>query len=135
VKRKLHQFLRTDEGVLHRIVYGLAWATHRRALLLSKSSVERLVKVFEKEAAEHGWRILDTRIEADHIVLVVEVWPNHSAHRAVTRLQSAAGSIKSSRAGESASKALWAKGYVATTDLESLDELVAEFLNTLDKPA
>ena len=27
LKRRLHQVFHTDEGVVHRVVYGLAWAT------------------------------------------------------------------------------------------------------------
>jgi REP element-mobilizing transposase RayT/DNA-binding MarR family transcriptional regulator len=134
VKRKLHEVLRTDDGVLHRIVYGLAWMTRNRSPFLAGPRVERLRVAFEREAAERGMRFLDARIQPDHVVIVVEAWPNHSAQLVLQRLQAAGNKIKRHIADPSVGSSIWNQGYVATTDLELLDGLVAQFLQATERP-
>ena len=130
VKRKLHEVLRTDDGVFHRVVYGLAWTTHRRTPWLRGPAQQWMQAALDHEALEHGWTLLDKRIEADHIVVVVEAWPNHSAERAVRRLQATGKRMRQRHPGEFPAERLWGKGYVVTTELDLLDELVAKLLAT-----
>jgi repressor LexA len=129
VKRKLHEVLQTDEGVLHQIVYGLAWATWRCEDHLTGSRAEHLHRALEREAAEHGWTLIEERIEPDHVVLVVRAWPNHSPELAVRRFQAAGKAISRQSPKGLSARRLWSTGYVATTDLDMLDELVAQLLN------
>ena len=128
-KRKLHEVFRTDEGVVHRIVFGLAWATWKRESMLTGRRRDLIGEALDREAGEHGWRLVQKRVAPDHVVLVVEVWPNHSAELAVRRFQSAGRAVKKGDGGEFSSKRLWDRGYVATTDLELLDQLVEEMLS------
>jgi REP element-mobilizing transposase RayT len=128
VKRKLHEVFHTDEGVFHRIVYGLAWATRRRAPLFTGPRREWMSEAIDREAIEHGWRILDKRIEPDHIVVVVETWPNHSPERTAHRFQAAGKALRRRHPGEFPGEPLWEKGYAVTTDLELLDDLVVKLL-------
>lgn len=128
VKRMLHEVLRTDEGVLHRVVYGLAWTTHRRTPWITGPARQWMSDALDHEAVEHGWTILDKRIEPDHIVVVVTAWPNHSAEQTVYRLQSAGKAVRRHHPDELPRNALWGKGYAATTDLDLLDELVTRLL-------
>lgn len=132
LKRKLHEVFRTDEGVTHRIVFGLAWATWKREPILTNRARQLLSEAFDHEAAEHGWRFVDKRVEPDHIVLVVEAWPNHSAELAVRRFRSAGTMVKRRHKDLFPAKGLWSKGYVATTDLELLDLLVEDMLTPED---
>ena len=127
-KKKLHGILRTDEGVLHRVHYGLAWATWRRKKVFTGPLREVMVEAMEKEALEHGWTIQSKKIEPDHIVVVATIWPNHSPELVVRRFQGAGRALQRLRAGSSLHGRLWAKGYAATTELEILDELVDELL-------
>ena len=127
-KRRFHEVVGTDKGVFHRVVYGLAWTTHRRAPFLTGPWPDRLRKALSREAVEHGWTILETRIEPDHLIVVVETWPNHAAQKTVQRLQSAANGIKRSGGGDLPGRSLWGKGYAVTTDLELLDKLVVKLL-------
>ena len=127
-KRKLHEVFRTDDGVVHGMVYGLAWTTRRRAPVLIGPRRKRIDEAFEREAVEHGWTILAKRIEPDHVVLVVEVWPNHSAELTVRRFQAAGRAARRRYPKEFSTQELWEKGYVATTDLDLLDELVQRAL-------
>ncbi len=128
-KRKLHDVLGTDKGVFHRVVYGLAWTTRQRSPCLTGPPADEMRKAFEREAVEHGWTILDARIEPDHVIVVVETWPNQSAHRTLHRLQSAGRTVKQRLRGAFPGKGLWGRGYAVTTDLEILDELVTRLLS------
>jgi REP element-mobilizing transposase RayT len=127
-RRRLHDWAHTDEGVLHGIVYGLAWSTWRRTPYFTGQRLQWLEKVIEHEAVERGWTILDKRIEADHLVLVLKVWPNHSAEQTVRRLRLAGRAMKLRHLAEFPGEHLWGRGYVATTDLDLLDEMVAQLL-------
>ena len=72
--------------------------TRGREPRLTGASVQRTRKLIEREAVEHGWRIVDLKVEPDHIVVVIETWPNHSASRTVQRLQSASRPVGGSAA-------------------------------------
>lgn len=128
VKRRLHEVLKTDEGVFHQIVYALAWTTHRRSPWLTGPIRAHLEQVIESQAVEHGWVLLDRRIEPDHIIVVVATWPNHSPEQTVRRLQGAARKIGRRRTDTPAAGPTWGRGYVVTTDLERLEELVDKLL-------
>ena len=87
-----------------------------------------MAEAIDREAVEHGWNILNKRIEPDHIVIVVETWPNHSPQQTVHRFQSACKAVRPRQDKVFPGNGLWGKGYVVTTDLELLDELVAKLL-------
>lgn len=123
VKRKLHKVFRTDENVFHRIVYGLAWTTKDCRRWLEGPMAESVKAALDRAAVEHGWTILDRRIEPDLVVVVVATWPNHSALQTVRRFQSISLSARPRRA-LSRDGRRWGKGFVATTDLEMLNVLV-----------
>jgi REP element-mobilizing transposase RayT len=127
-KRRLHEVFHTDEGVIHRVVFGLAWTTRRREPFFEGPRAEWVYEVLDREAVEHGWRILERRVGPDHVVVIVEVWPNHSADRSVHRLQSISRVLRRRHPGAFPEGPLWGKGYVATTDLDLLDGLVQELL-------
>lgn len=128
VKRKLHEVLHTDEGVFHRVVYGLAWTTKGCERCLTGQQAESMAEAMDREAVEHGWTILNKRIEPDHVVVTVETWPNHSPQQTVRRFQSACKAARRHRGTALPGNGLWGKGYVVTTDLELLDELAARLL-------
>jgi REP element-mobilizing transposase RayT len=134
-RHKLHDLFRTDEAVFHKVVYGVAWCTWERTPYFTGPRRERLEAALDREAAEHGWRLVERKVEPDHVVLVVEVWPNHSPQQTVWRFQMAGRKVKLRRLSDFPGKHLWAKGYVATTDLTLLDGLVATLLSGLPKRA
>lgn len=127
-KRKLHEFARTNEGVLHRVVYGLALATHERRPHFTGRRRAWMAEALERRAVEHGWRFLDRRIEPDHVVLAVEVWPNHSPQLAVSRVRQAGEALRRRRPKDFPGRCLWARGYAIATDLSQLDEMAAQLL-------
>jgi DNA-binding MarR family transcriptional regulator len=141
LKRKLHQWARTNEGALHYLRYGLAVVTWRRAAWFAGARADEMSDLLDREAAEHGWQIDEKRLHPDHIVLVVRTWPTHSPRQTVHRIRAAGDALKRRWRGERPAGRLWAQGFVATTDLEMLDELVARLLaettptSQADRPA
>lgn len=130
LKRKVHKILRTDEGVIQHVVYGLALTTWDRRPCLVGSVRDRVGEAFEREAAEHGWELLDQKIEPDHIVVVAKVWHNHSPTLCVRRLRSAGEMASRPDLDDLPDGRLWAPAYAVTTDLDMLDDLVAQLLAT-----
>jgi SOS-response transcriptional repressor LexA len=128
VKRKLHDVLRTDEGVLHRVVYGLAWATWQRRPVFTPERAMLLSEAIDREAVEHGWTVVERKIEPDHVVVAVSTWPNHSPEQTVRRLQGAGKSLQRRHPEEFEGGPLWDRGYAVTTDLGLLEALVAQLL-------
>lgn len=126
-KRKLHEVFRTDEGVLPHLVYGLGWLTWRRQPILTGATLERVTAAVEHEAGEHGWRLLDRRIEPDSVRLVVETWPNHSPQQTVKRFWASCAYNRLLHPRDWPKGRLWGRGYVVTTDPGRLDEMMDAF--------
>ncbi len=127
IKRKLHEFAKTDEGVLHRVQYGLVLATQGLRPVLQREARKDLEKALGNLAAEHGWKLIEKRIQPDHLVLVVEAWPNHSPELAARRVRATTEHALRRRLAQIAPP-LWAKGYAITTNLGEMDEIVRQFL-------
>jgi len=118
-KRKLHEVAHTDEGVIHRIRYGIAVVTRGRQSVFEGSTAARMRASLEKRSVEHGWNLLEVSLDPDCVAVVVEVWPNHSGELTANRVRSA-GRLVTRRLNRD----LWAKGYAVTTDTDALDHLV-----------
>jgi REP element-mobilizing transposase RayT len=127
LKRKLHEFAKTDEGVIHSVQYGVVLATQGLRPLLDREAKVRLEETLTHLGTEHGWKIVQKRVYPDHLVLVIEVWPNHSPELAARRLRAATESTLG-RQVRGASNHIWARGYAVTTNLAQLDEIVRQFL-------
>lgn len=127
IKRKLHEVARTDEGVLHSVQYGIVLATQGLQPLLQHEAKTCLEETLSRLSIEHGWKLVQKRIHPDHLVLVVEVWPNHSPELAAHRLQAATENALR-RQRRVVAKGIWARGYAVTTNLAQLDEIVRQFL-------
>lgn len=127
-KKKLHEWARTNEGALHHLRYGLAVVTWQRTAWFAGPFAEQMSEALDRQAAEHGWQIDRRDIRPDHIVLVVRTWPTHSPRQTVQRIRAAGDTLRRRWAGKKSAERLWARGFVATTDLTILDELVAQFL-------
>ncbi|HHH75998.1 MAG TPA: hypothetical protein ENL03_03110 [Phycisphaerae bacterium] len=137
-KKKLHEIVSTDKGVYHRVVYAIAVATRGRSEIFSGKAGEAMVLELDKRAVEHGWDVLDRKVEADHVTLIVEVWPNHSPELVARRIKTAGDSVakrfmqqkrgKTKAKTKTATKSLWADGYAITTEIDRLDELLQMLL-------
>lgn len=132
IKRRLHGFARTDQGVLHKVIYGVGLATGERRRHFVGDRSRWMDQALEQRAVEHGWRFLRKQIEPDHIVLIVEVWPNHSPDLVAARIRQTGNTVWRRHLKHFPGRSLWAKGYVATTDLGSLEEMVSDLLHEVD---
>ena len=126
IKRAMHQVARTDRGVVHRIVYGLCLACPPGESDLAGDVGRSVHEALQRECVEHGWRLLQLRVEDDHLVLRVEVWPNHSPHLTARRVRAACERVR--RTCRKGPRPLLADGYAVTTNADMLDEVVAQFL-------
>ncbi len=123
-KKRLHEIARTDKGVLHRVVYGIAVVTNGRTPFFSGRANESMVRELDKRAVEHGWNIVTRKVELDHVAIVVEVWPNHSPELVARRIRAAGDSVARRHSQQRRGRTLWADGYAVTTELEHFDELL-----------
>lgn len=128
LKRKMHELARTDQGVIHHVVYALAWTMRPGRPLPAGRLADRVGEALEREAVEHGWELLARKIEPGHVAVVVKVWPNHSPEQTVRRLQAAGEAAYRRHGGERPAGGLWERGYAAATDPALLDDLVAELV-------
>jgi len=123
-KRKLHEIVRTDKGVLHRVVYGIAVVTTGRNPFFAGRANESMVDELDKRAVEHGWNFLAKNVQPDHVAAVIEVWPNHSPDLVARRIRAAGDSVARRYPQQRRTNPLWADGYAVTTEIERLDELL-----------
>jgi repressor LexA len=129
LKRQLHQFARTDEGVLHKIIYGIGLVTRKGREHFVGKGRELIEEVLRQREVEHGWKILRKQIKPNFIILVVEVWPNHSPEQVVSRIRQSGNKMRLRHLRTFPGKSLWTKGYTATTNIESLDDMVQQLLD------
>jgi hypothetical protein len=131
-KKKLHQFAKTDEGVLHQVVYGIALATRDLKARFVGPIRTRVEAALDRRAAEHGWEYVRKQIESDRIFLAVRVWPNHSPEAVASRIRHACeGAVRRERKGLLPPRNLWARGYVVTTQPDQLDALAEQFIEEM----
>lgn len=133
LKRQLHEFASTDKGVLHKVVYGVAIATRKSRNHFVDEAKEWIDEALEQRAVEHGWTFIKKEIKNNHIILIVEVWPNHSPELVVSRIRQTGNAVRLRHLTHFPGRSLWAKGYAATTNLESLDEMVQQLLENTPK--
>ena len=64
LKRQLHEFAHTDEGVLHKIIYGVALATRYCREQFLGEPKRWISEALDQRAIEHGWKyVFQTQIE------------------------------------------------------------------------
>ena len=127
LKRKLHEVAHTDQGVIHRIRYGIAVVTRGRQSVFQGAVAVKMRTSLQKRSVEHGWKLVEVSLEPDCIAVVVEVWPNHSGELTANRIRSA-GQFVTRRLNRD----LWAKGYAVTTDVDTLGDLVSMLRDQAD---
>lgn len=128
LKRKLHEVAHSDQGVIHRIRYGIAVVTRGRQSVFEGPVAARMRASLEKRGVEHGWKLLEVSIDPDCVAVIVEVWPNHSGELVANRIRSAGRS-----ATHRLNRDIWAKGYAVTTDPDTLDELLVMLREQADR--
>lgn len=131
-KRQLHAFVRTDEGIMHHVVYGIILVTRKRRPHFAAHHKDWINDILHKKATEHGWEFLAIDIEPDHLICEVKVWPNHSPELVVSRIRQAGDSARLLHLNEFPGKSLWAKQYAATTEPQDLENLKNLLMESID---
>lgn len=129
LKRKIHKILKTDKGVYHQVVYALAWVTYQNRSSFEKIGRNGVIKTLSTECMKRGWELIETEIAPDHISIVVKVWPNHSPQLVVRRCQNSLKNLIKQTLDLQSDRRLWGKGYVATTSLDLLPQMIDRLLN------
>lgn len=129
LKRKMHKILKTDKGVYHQVVYAVAWATYRKKKYFEKTPRDGVIKSLDAESLKRGWELIQAEIAPDHISIVIKVWPNHSPQLVVRRFQNALRNLIKQTLDLQSDKRLWGKGYVVTTSLDLLPQMIERLLN------
>jgi len=129
LKRKIHKILKTDKGVYHQVVYALAWVTYLKKPYFEQTRRDGVIKTLGAECLKRGWELIETEIAPDHISLVVKVWPNHSPQLVLRRCQNSLKNLIKQTLDLQSDRRLWGKGYVATTSLDLLPQMIERLLN------
>ena len=129
LKRKIHKILKTDKGVYHQVVYALAWVTYLKQPYFENAMRDGVIKALGAECLKRGWELIETEIAPDHISIVVKVWPNHSPQLVVRRCQNSLKNLIKQTLDLQSDRRLWGKGYVATTSLDLLPQMIERLLN------
>lgn len=124
LKKKLHEIVHTDKGVFHRIIYGIALITKGKADVFSGPVKDVMAGELEKQAVEHGWKIIKKQIESDCVMIIVEVWPNHSAELVVRRIRAVGNAVAKQYLKKWPVGNIWPREYAITTEVERMNELI-----------
>ena len=129
LKRKIHKILKTDKGVYHQVVYALAWGTYLKKPYFEKIPRDEVIKILSAECLKRGWEMIETQVAPDHISVVVKVWPNHSPQLVVRRCQNSLKNLIKHILDLQSDRRLWSKGYVATTSIDLLPQMIEGLMN------
>jgi len=132
LKRQLHEWAHTDDGVIQNVIYGLVLVTRKNRLHFAGPHEKWMDDILAKMAIEHGWEFLQKQIQPDHIILVVKVWPNHSPQLVASRIKQATDSARLLHLREFPGKSLWARQYAVTTEPDNLQEIASMLLESMD---
>ena len=75
--------LKRSNHAVYQVCYHFVWIPKRRKKVLIDMVAERLRRICEEVASEHGWTILMLAIQPDHVHLFVEATPKERPHEIV----------------------------------------------------
>lgn len=75
--------LKHSNHAVYQVCYPFVWIPKRRKKVLVGMVAERLRRICEEVASEHGWTILMLAIQPDHVHLFVEATPKERPHEIV----------------------------------------------------
>jgi putative transposase len=107
---------RRDEHRVHLIVFHLVWCPKRRkAVLVGNVAKDCRARIAQK-CAERGWEIQELAIQADHLHLVVRVWPTTSAAEGVKECKGITShELRQKYPDLRKLPSLWTRSYFAST--------------------
>jgi REP element-mobilizing transposase RayT len=92
-----------------------------------------LERQLRRVCADHDWEILDLKISPDGFTIRLLASPDHSPERMARNLKNSTLALGVRHPFHFHGKNMWAPGFVATTDPQLLDELVAHYRESPQK--
>lgn len=124
----LKERIRRHRGVIYAVEYHLAWATRKHREHLVGEISEEVRRKIEQVVVDHAWELTRLEVLTDHVVISLRVGPDHSPERVVRNLKNATAPIRLHHPLRIKGRALWAHGFLATTDAEDRDAMLGSFL-------
>jgi len=105
-----------DEHHVHVIVSPLIWCPKRRRKVLVNQNGTRCEELMCQQCAEKWWNILELAIQADHVHLLVQVWPSVSVAAVVKDCKGLSAFMLRKEFPELLKlPSLWTRSYFAST--------------------
>ena len=124
--------VRTNAKVSFQCGYHIVWCTQYRAAVIDEAVGERLKEVVAEVLTEKGAWLVEVKVAANHVYLVVEVAPQLGVHRLVKAMKAASSRALRQEfpALRSRLPSLWTNSYhVSTVGSPASAAMVAQYVS------
>ena len=124
--------VRTNAKVSFQCGYHIVWCTQYRAAVIDEAVGERLKEVVSEVLTEKGAWLVEVKVAANHVYLVVEVAPQLGVHRLVKAMKAASSRALRQEFPSLRSRlpSLWTNSYhVSTVGSPASAAMVAQYVS------
>ena len=124
--------VRTNAKVSFQCGYHIVWCTQYRAAVIDEAVGERLKQIVSEVLTEKGAWLVEVKVAANHVYLVVEVAPQLGVHRLVKAMKAASSRALRQEfpALRSRLPSLWTNSYhVSTVGSPASAAMVAQYVS------
>lgn len=124
--------VRTNAKVSFQCGYHIVWCTQYRAAVIDEAVGERLKEVVAEVLTEKGAWLVEVKVAANHVYLVVEVAPQLGVHRLVKAMKAASSRALRQEFPSLRSRlpSLWTNSYhVSTVGSPASAAMVAQYVS------
>ena len=124
--------VRTNAKVSFQCGYHIVWCTQYRAAVIDEAVGERLKEIVSEVLTEKGAWLVEVKVAANHVYLVVEVAPQLGVHRLVKAMKAASSRALRQEfpALRSRLPSLWTNSYhVSTVGSPASAAMVAQYVS------
>ena len=125
--------VRTNAKVSFQCGYHIVWCTQYRAAVIDEAVGERLKEVVAEVLTEKGAWLVEVKVAANHVYLVVEVAPQLGVHRLVKAMKAASSRALRQEFPSLRSRlpSLWTNSYhVSTVGSPASAAMVAQYVSS-----
>lgn len=124
--------VRTNAKVSFQCGYHIVWCTQYRAAVIDEAVGERLKQIVSEVLTEKGAWLVEVKVAANHVYLVVEVAPQLGVHRLVKAMKAASSRALRQEFPSLRSRlpSLWTNSYhVSTVGSPASAAMVAQYVS------
>lgn len=124
--------VRTNAKVSFQCGYHIVWCTQYRAAVIDEAVGERLKEIVSEVLTEKGAWLVEVKVAANHVYLVVEVAPQLGVHRLVKAMKAASSRALRQEFPSLRSRlpSLWTNSYhVSTVGSPASAAMVAQYVS------